>query len=227
MPGHGIELDVFVGNIYFSWYKSVGRISEFKNIQASAQTIVDSLRPRPLFDVPKENGLCLPYLFIADDGKGKHEIGMTYRLKAHPDITINLRSKTAESTPKKGDWESPDSVTDRSRTIMFWAGWVAQAKSSRSVWRFPSMRPTRLAGRLGLKSFVGVVWEQDETEESYTYHAIARGDPDHPETVPDVQLVIEQQRQNALKKGIKPLTKEEVLDLAAKVSASVTLRPTQ
>ena len=211
----------------FVWGQSTESDTEFVNTKASAQTITDGLRPRALFDVPKENGLCLPYLFIADNGKEKNEIGMTYRLKAHPDIIINLRSKTAMPTPTKDDMRNPEIVDDWYQMWVYWGQKIAKSKSYRSLWHLPALRPTRFAESWGHETFMAIVWKKDETEESYLYQAVRRGDPGNPEAVPDIHLVVEQTRQNAIKRGVKPLSKDEFLELAKKIKASVEVRPTQ
>ncbi len=148
---------------------------------------------------------------------------MTYRLKAHPDITINLRSKSAAPTPKEGDWARPETVTNEYQTDSYWEQ-RTNVHKFKTVWHRPfSMRPIKLAGQDGLASFVSIVRnEGDETD--YIYLAVARGNPDTPEDVPDVRLVVEQDRANAVRKGITPLTQDEVLDLAEKVAASVKNR---
>ncbi|WP_153131667.1 hypothetical protein [Dechloromonas hortensis] len=65
------------------------------------------------------------------------------------------------------------------------------------------------------------------TEEDFIYHAVARGNQDAPEAAPDVRLVIEQKRENAIKIGITPLTQDEVLKLARQIPASVGPRKSQ
>lgn len=225
-----MNADFLIANgVYVSWGTGAQDEAELSHSKTRLRTITAGLRPRPLFEVPTESGLCLPYLFIPDSGQEKHAIAMTYRLKEHPDITINLKSESAASTPKEGDPIRPEVVTNEYQTDEFWNGMTtatAGLHSAKTLWRFPTKRATHLAGRAGLETFVAVV-RSNAAEEDHIYHAVARGNPDTPELAPDVRLVVEQTRQNAIKRGIKPLTQDEVLKLARQVAASVATRKRQ
>ncbi|MPN53846.1 hypothetical protein SDC9_201514 [bioreactor metagenome] len=150
---------------------------------------------------------------------------MTYRLKEHPDITVNLKSETAEPTPELGGDIRPDAVTNDFRTDLYWGAKVtpSRVKSARSIWHAPARRSVQLAGRPGQETFLAVV-RKNATEEDYVYHAVARGNPDAPEASPDIRFFVEQQRENAIKRGIAPLTQDEVLKLARQIAASVGQR---
>lgn len=212
---------------YFSWRARAKKEEEVLPARMRLRSIAAGLRPRPLFDVPSEPGLCLPYVFIPDNGQEKHAIAMSYRLKEHPDITVNLKSETAAATPKPGDPFRPEVVTNEYQTDEYWNGRTtvtAGLYSAKSVWRFPTKRQTLLAGKAGLETFVAVVRKKGG-DEDYIYHAVARGNPDTPETAPDVRFFVEQERENAIKRGITPLTQDEVLKLARQIAASVGQRP--
>lgn len=225
---HVIDADFLMSNgVYLSWGTGAEESEELLQSKKRLRTIAAGLRPRPLFDVPTEPGLCLPYVFIPDDGHERHAIAMTYRLKAHPDITINLKSETAEPTPKPGDYFRPEVVTNEYRTDFYWDGRTtvtAGLYSAKTLWRFPTKRPMKLAGRSGLETFVAVVRKKG-AEEDYIYLAVARGNPDTPEAAPDIRFFVEQKREDAIKRGIKPLTQDEVLKLARQITASVRPRP--
>ncbi|CAK9886221.1 MAG: hypothetical protein XXXJIFNMEKO3_02649 [Candidatus Erwinia impunctatus] len=52
-------------------------------------SLLNRFRERELYEVPSEQGFCLPYGFIVNDGGDKkRNMTVTYRLKDHPDITI-------------------------------------------------------------------------------------------------------------------------------------------
>ncbi|MBS1140766.1 MAG: hypothetical protein H6R13_2219 [Proteobacteria bacterium] len=224
-PNRRITLNIFAHDALFSWSQTSNDAAEFAEVERNAKNIVSGLRPRQLFDVPSEPGLCLPYVFIPDNGQEKHAIAMTYRLKEHPDITVNLKSKTAEPTPKPGGDIRPDSVTNDFRTDTFWGTVTAPGnlRSARSIWHAPAKRQTQLAGRSAMETFLAVV-RLDEKNEDFIYHTVSRGNPDTPEAAPDVRLVVEQKRENAIKRGITPLTQDEVLKLARQIAASVSQR---
>ncbi len=213
-------------SVYLSWMTSDLDEAGFIKAKTELESSISQARPRALFDVPHQPGLCLPYVFIPDDGQYEHLIGMSYRIKEHPDIIVTFESKTAESTPTEDDRRRPDAATNDFRAYLFWGAFLTQTKSNRSLWHLPAKRPMTLAGRPGLETFLAVVYERDKSsEENYVYYAVARGDPDHPEETPDVQLLVKQKRQNAIMRGITPLTEKEVLKLAQQIAASVTVRP--
>jgi len=227
-PNRRITLNLFADGALFSWSQTSENAAEFVDVQRNAKNIIDGLRSRPPFNVPSEPGLCLPYVFIKDSGHEKHAIAMTYRLKEHPDITVNLKSETAEPTPRPGGDIRPDAVTNDFRTDLYWGSKArpSRMKSARSLWHTPAKRPMQLAGRSGLETFLAVV-RKNATEEDFIYHAVARGNQEAPEAAPDVRLVIEQKRENAIKIGITPLTQDEVLKLARQIAASVGPRKSQ
>ena len=178
-----------------------------------------------MFSVPPYPGICLPYAFIRDDGQTNQHIGMTYRLKEHPDITVNLASNTPYPASTKSDGARPETVTNEYRTSDYWDQRSVSVHKFKTMWHRPfSTRPVKLSGQDGLASFVSVIREKgDETD--YIYQAVARGNPETPETAPDVRLVVEQTRANAIKRNIQPLTQDEFLKLAEAIAASVAVRP--
>lgn len=215
VPNKSIGLDLIVDGVIFLWGADAINEAEFELGKEGFQRILNGIRSRRLFDVPKKSGLCLPYLFIAEEGKERHIIAMTYRLRAHPDITVNLKSSSSGKSDE----------TNKDLSDQYWDTRTApgRLKSARTIWRLPANRPTHLAGREGLESFVAVV-RDDSKEEDFIYHAVAVGNPGAPEDAPDVRLVVEQTRENAIKRGIKPMTEDEVLKLARQIAASVSKR---
>lgn len=225
VPSQRITLNIFANNALVTWSRTARNGAEFVGAKSRARNIVDGLRPRALFDIPSETGLCLPYVFIPDEGRERHSVAMSYRLKDHPDININLQSETAEAAPNPGGDIRPDAVTNDFRTDLFWGTVTApgRLKSARSLWHLPAKRSMQVAGRPGMETFLAVV-RNHAAEEDFIYLGVARGDPDHPEAAPDIRFFVEQKRENAIKRGIKPLTQDEVLTLARQIAASVKPR---
>ena len=223
-----LGLDVIIDDVVFLWGQETNSDTEFSQAKEKLNRLIIGLRPRSLFDTPTESGLCLPYVFIPDNGQEKHAIAMTYRLKEHPDLTVNLKSETAEPTPKPGGDIRPDAVTNDFRTDLYWGTVTAPGNllSARSIWHAPARRAVQLAGRPGQETFLAVV-RKNAAEEDYIYLAVARGNPDAPETSPDVRFFVEQKRENAIKRSIKPLTQDQVLKLARQIAASVGPRRVQ
>lgn len=60
----------------------------------------------------------------------------------------------------------------------------------------------------------------------YGYLSVVRGDPDAKVDTPDLMFYVIRTAQNASAKGIEPVGKEEFLELAQTIAASVKRRPT-
>jgi hypothetical protein len=58
-------------------------------------SLVKSMRPRALFDLPTGQGVCLPYLFIHDAGASRRHVDVSFRLNDHPDIQVTLKDASA------------------------------------------------------------------------------------------------------------------------------------
>lgn len=206
----------------FSWlggYRGISKEEAKKNYDIA----LSGIEVRPLFKVPHKKGVCLPYAFIHDDGNTEHRIAMTYRLKKHPDVTVNLKSSSAQPTPAKDD--RPETATNEYNISDYWSQRMMSVNQFETLWHRPrSMRSVRLAGHEGLASFVSVIRNKGD-DPDVIYRAVARGNPDAPEAAPDIELVVEQERGNAIKRNIKPLTQDEVLALAKQIAATVVVRP--
>jgi hypothetical protein len=162
----------------------------------------------------------LPFAFIRDDGTPRRHIATTYRLKAHPDITIMLRDVTAARVDPKANPQIYDPVA---RSDDFWNRYdSAYRKSLRSVWSTP-YKQIKLADSVGVESFVTIVRE-DGTED-YGYLVVARGDPDAKLDTPDLMLYVIQNAKNAKAKGVTPMMKDALLEMAQAIAASVKRRP--
>ena len=186
-------------------------------------------RPRPIFEVPKEPGLCLPYIFVPDDGKAQRGLSMSYRLKDHPDIQITLTDSSAyrpqDSYQNMGEAEikhrnkgaEPDpEIAD------FWGQWLTMARKYESQWLVPdTTRPVTMAGYEGRQSFV--LLTLDDGTKSYGYYAVVRGKPDATEDTPDLRLYVQQDVKQA--QGKTPLTKEHFIEMAQAIARSVQRRP--
>lgn len=227
--GYGWEIDrgtvgsFFQDNHLFDWVVSTD--PEYDSYREShLQTLISGLRPRHHFDVPKQPGVCLPYFFIKDDGKTVRHIGMTYRLKAHPDITVWLEDASAATI---GPHQNPNTFTAKGKANFFWAQRYQTHRGIKSLWSFnQTFKDTTLAGQKGVKTFVELTREDKEQTKDYGYLVAVRGDPDAKEDTPDLMLYVIQDSINATKRGIKPLSKDEFLDMAETIAASVKRRET-
>jgi hypothetical protein len=214
-----LAISQFVGDSMMEW-----------GIDLTSGNSIPHTRPRRIFEVPRELGLCLPYVFSADNGKLHRRISMSYRLKDHPDIQVTLTDASAY-----GNYDSSSGMSDKEakhRNKMrepdpeiagFWQMRLNAASLYESMWRLPSTtRPVTLAGYEGRQSFVRLTMD-DGTTKNYGYYAVVRGDPDAAEDTPDIRLLLRQDVTQA--QGKPPLNKEQFIEMAQAIAKSVQRRP--
>lgn len=215
-----IDATYFVGNSLVKWTLS----HEIGEVYLKA-------RPRPIFEVPKEPGLCLPYIFVPDAGKLERGLSMSYRLKDHPDIQITLTDASAFKPERlNASGEMPEAevklrnknAEPDSEIAGFWHLALNAARKYESQWLVPdTTRPVTLAGYKGRQSFVRLT--MDDGTLNYGYYAVVRGNPDAAEDTPDLRLHVEQDVRQA--EGKTPLTKEQFIEMAQAIASSVQRRP--
>ena len=179
-------------------------------------TLIEGVSPRPLYTVPSESGVCLPYTFIHDDGTNGRYVNSTYRLREHPDITIWLEDRSARRVRKGQD---PDLYSATERTDYFWMQNYSRARLTvRSLWRDLYKKVSLPAGN-GVESFVAL--KRKDGTEDFGYLLAIRGDPDSKEDKPDLLMYVIRDAANAKSKGIEPVNQETVLEIGRAVAASI------
>lgn len=179
----------------------------------AAQEFVRAFRPRPMFNLPKGEGVCIPYGFISDDGKPGRQVGVTMRLIDHPDIEIFFEDRSAV------DYGIKQTVQTQERTELSML-WQQQAHSSRKIdLSFGRYHTIKLDGRSGTGSFVEIT-RKDGTLD-YGYAAVVNGDHTAPTDAPQLMFYVIRTASRA--KG-KPVSKNELKDMAYKIAASIKRR---
>jgi Tle cognate immunity protein 4 C-terminal domain len=181
--------------------------------------LIQSLRARVAFDLPTGPGVCLPYVFAQDDATPRRDVAVTYRLNDHPDIQVTLRDASA-AVVEPG--VRSKNAEPEPATVSFWSQHLNDFKEVKPLWT-PSTRPIKLGGYAGLASFVQLTATNGSVE--YGYLAMVRGNPSATEDTPDLMLYIVRDAGQAAKVGKKPSDRDEFLDLAQRVAASVKRRP--
>jgi hypothetical protein len=69
------------------------------DIEGKMQKVLNNFRARSLYEIPKEQGLCIPFGFIADQGDLSNKIGLSFR---HPDALGVLYNIHIEYVPEGG-----------------------------------------------------------------------------------------------------------------------------
>ncbi|MEH6567321.1 MAG: T6SS immunity protein Tli4 family protein [Halopseudomonas sp.] len=72
--------------------------------------MMSRFRPRELYEVPDESGVCIPYGFIADDGKAHYSVKNSLRFTATPNVVFSIVTASAndpwDTHPKTGTYDT-------------------------------------------------------------------------------------------------------------------------
>jgi hypothetical protein len=212
--------------------------------QHDYEVIINGARQRDMYETPNLQGVCLPYSFIQDDGLTERKIGMAYRLKSHPDITVWLEDSSAaeyDIATEEGKRHSKQ-AEPASRMNDFWSQYESPEETQvNTIWNVPNhLHSVKLDGREGKASFVEITHLEKPVKTTfhgkseyrpktidYGYLAIVRGDAKAKQDTPDLRFYVIRNAESAIKKGIKPLDKDEFLKLAEEIAATVKHRPSQ
>ncbi len=188
-------------------------------LEKEVNALLTGISYRPLYTVPAEPGDCHPYVFVKDGGKKNRTIAMTYRLRDHPDITIVVRDN---SRWKNNPDQPPHKLTAAYEANSFWTSSMAWEKIGSIGW--DGYRPTRLAGRFGVESYVKM--RRKDQSEDFGYLVAVQGDPEAEEYSPHLLIAVIRESSNARKKGIEPFGDEKTfLEFARSITATVQRRP--
>jgi hypothetical protein len=182
-------------------------------IRKRAMDVLANLHRRNPYEIPNEAGICLPGVFVADTAEDRgRTIGVTFRLKDHPDVTVFLLDSSAGDLSK---------MTSRQRNEFVWTSdAVGRVIHLHGPLRY---RPTIMAGRLGTASFATVTRYDGVTD--YAYLVTVQGDPNASVDTPDLELLIERTAKYA--KGVPPVSGDQLEDIAKAIAASVKRRSVQ
>lgn len=177
-------------------------------------------RARTLFEIPPEtdSGLCMPYVFIADEDKNKGEknrdIHVTFRLKAHPDVEIYFMDDSA-SRPNP----NLKGIRDAKKELeLFWNQIPAKELQLEGGFN-RGFRTVNIAGREGVAMLVNITREYDAVD--YGYTAYVKGDHNAVKDTPNLMLYVIRTAANT--RGT-PMNKNDFLKLAEQIAASVKRR---
>lgn len=198
----------------FYTYKN-GTAVSFMTRSVSDQRTVDILenvRTRAEGEIPPEPGVCLPGLFVSTNQPDDvRSVGVTFRLKAHPDVLIFFRDlKVLKNQPR---------LTSRQENEFIWTGAFGVGKAVKLHGVFP-WRSVKLDGREGVGS-LGTITRMDDSTD-YGYLVTVQGDADANTDTPDLLLYVE--RNDAAAQGKTPVTADEIEKIGEEVAASVKRR---
>lgn len=200
----------------FFWHGGGERAAMSDNQRAS-EKIVAGLSLRQENAVPSGPGVCLPHAFIKDAGDVWRNVGMTFRLKSHPEITVWLEDASATDT----DAPAPQAPL-ASMANEFWVQYQAIGEKIESIWKTPAAHDVTLAEQKGLATFVRI--QRPDKSIDFGYMAIARGDPKATHDTPRLRLYVIRKAAKARKKGIEPIAEAEFLAMAEAIAGGVKHR---
>lgn len=200
-----------------SWELSVEQ-SEQGRAGTYFTNFANNLRIRPMFSVPSETGVCMPFTFVPDDGETGRKVAVTYQLKDHPDVTVMLEDASADSPTS---FQDPEKFTAIYKSQFFWSQRTRGINERTNLVR-NYYNNIKFAGQDAIETKYQLT-RLDGTRD-FGYLVVARGDPNSKVDLPDLMLYIVQDSSVAQKKGIKPIPRDEFFALAKRISSSVKHR---
>jgi len=92
---------------------------QWRDNEPEVLSLLKRFRARKLYEVPAEQGFCLPYGFIAgDSGHEKRNIAVTFRLKEHPDVSIFFQD--LGTNPGPGERRPDPKMNTKDYVTYFW-----------------------------------------------------------------------------------------------------------
>lgn len=191
-------------------------------------SLLNRFRSRKLYEVPAEQGFCLPYGFIAgDSGHEPRNMGVTYRLKDHPDVTIFFQDfgVNGEILTDKGSMKE-------AMTHMWNNSYLMGASKKELL--FPKWQSIKMDNRKGMGTFVKATYSNVPVYDykghvierlnyiDYGYAAYIRGNKENRNKEPNLLLYVSQNTEQA--KGKPPMSKDELKKLAEHIVSSVKRR---
>ncbi|WP_027209560.1 T6SS immunity protein Tli4 family protein [Burkholderia sp. WSM2232] len=205
-------------NVYkdgrFIGFKAVSYDGGRALVRQRARDTFMNLHVRQPYQVPVEEGACLPGIFVSQSrAVNVSNVGVTFRLKEHPDVTIFLADRSAGDLSK---------MTSQQRNEFVWTSdAIGRVIHLHGPLRY---RPTMMAGRWGTASFATVTGYDGATD--YAYLVTVQGDPNATVDTPDLELLVQRTARYAAK-GVPPVSGDELERIAKAVAASVKRRPVQ
>lgn len=210
-----------VGKSSILW-KLRGRPEDMAATRRAYNFLIAGTTPRETFSTPARPGVCLPYLFIPDDGETSRVIAMTYRLKSHPDVTIWLEDASAGVVEELG---RDDDQSPAYRIPNFWVQYKLVDEKLTSLWNFPTTRPIEMNGIKGSASYMKIT--RADKSEDFGFFAVVRGRAAGAREFSDLSLLVVRDSAKARGKKIAPIDEKIFLKIAEGVAASVKRRPTR
>lgn len=191
-------------------------------------SLLSRFQSRKLYQVPMEQGFCMPYGFVAgDSGHEERNMGVTYRLKEHPDVTIFFQDYgvNGERLTDKGSMK--EAVTH------MWNGSYLMGASKKELLS-PKWQRINMDGREGMSTFVKATYSNIPVYDykghvserlnyiNYGYLAYVRGSKENRNNEPDLLLYVSQDSRQV--KNQPSMNKDDLKKIAEHIVSSVKRR---
>lgn len=195
--------------------KSQTAESQVQKSESEVLSLLNRFRSRKLYEIPSEQGFCLPYGFISgDSGHEQRNMGVTWRLKEHPDVTIFFQDLGPDPGPGESrpdpNMSAKDFVTD------FWN--VRYGHSFRDIKLYGrGFSYPEIDKREAVAAFAKFTRFSKEVD--YGYVAFVKGTiPEEPD------LLFYVMRDSRQAKGRQPMDKDELEKMAEHIVSSIKKR---
>jgi hypothetical protein len=205
-----------LSGVVVHWSSVVGANEKEPNLLAYRW--LTSSRLRAPFEIPTGQGVCLPSLFIPDDGRVDRFIASTYRLNLHPDVTVWVQDRDWDDSSSDSKLKHLQQAVQDS--VFFWTQNYRNRSSVCSLWKVP--HPIERQGIVGAATFVEL--ERRDGTVDYGYFASFWGTPDSALAATQIKMFVIRDAQVAKAKGLKPVDRDQLLDMAEAVMRSVKVR---
>ena len=197
--------------------KSQTAEKQWRDKEPEVLSLLKRFRARKLYEVPAEQGFCLPYGFIAgDSGQEKRNMAVTFRLKEHPDVTIFFQDLGAE--PEAG-FHRPENENAKDFVTYLWNRKYQWSSISKELIS-PKWRKIEMDGRKGLGTFVRSEFKNGSVD--YGYVAYVQGNHNARNLEPDLLLYVMQNSDQL--NGHPPMDKNELEKMAEHIISTVKRR---
>ena len=104
----------------------------FAQREQAFKQMLRNFRPRKMYEIPKEPGICFPYGFVADDGTGHSRIEVSLRYKDRPGVIYTISSAVVGEQGVSGAEPAMVQATARASTGIL-AGAVAAGRTVKTL----------------------------------------------------------------------------------------------
>jgi hypothetical protein len=200
---------------------------------------------RKIFELPEQNGVCIPYGFIKDKGEMYRDVGVAMRLINHPDIEIFFKEGNASNGQKD---ILPQFKGSRGEVEYFWS-YYGPSVGNQLQGTLNHYYDIKLGGYTGKYAFATIARSTDPNEPrskedetvsdykarvkkeiadgkrplDYGFMAYYKGDPSKTDE-PDLMLYVIRTASRAIAAGKQPVSEEELKTMALQIAASIQRR---